>query len=189
MGASSSKAAARGAARKYPTRAPGAVPQATTTRAKPQQPASRGDGSKDDAVRADATDPDFAPADFSRRLHQMGIVQPNPTLSNSSTAKPNLSPESLDVPPGPLFPPAKRNTTLSVLEARRRLEQIAAEDLENMGRDEGRRRQADMRTILDAVQLLNNGFPIADVEKRLRLSPGLLSKLGPSGILTHIPAN
>lgn len=119
----------------------------------------------------------------------MGIVQPNPTLSNSSTAKPNLSPESLDVPPGPLFPPAKRNTTLSVLEARRRLEQIAAEDLENMGRGEGRRRQADMRTIVDAVQLLNNGWPIADVEKRLRLSSGLLSKLGPSGVLTHIPAN
>ncbi|KAL7954902.1 hypothetical protein V8C34DRAFT_260251 [Trichoderma compactum] len=189
MGASSSKAAARGAARKYPARAPGAVPQATTARARPRQPEPRGDGSKDDAVRADATDPDFAPADFSRRLHQMGIVQPNPTLSNSSTAKPNLSPESLDVPPGPLFPPAKRNTTLSVLEARRRLEQMAAEDLENMGREEGRRRQADMRTIVDAVRLLNNGFPLADVEKRLRLSPGLLSKLGPAGVLTHIPAN
>lgn len=47
MGASSSKAAARGAARKYPTRTPGAVPQATT-RARPQQPAARGDGSKDE---------------------------------------------------------------------------------------------------------------------------------------------
>ncbi|KAL7945059.1 hypothetical protein V8C42DRAFT_324446 [Trichoderma barbatum] len=189
MGASSSKAAARGAARKYPTRAPGAVPQATSTRARPQQPASRGDGSKDDAVRADARDHDFAPGDFSRRLHQMGIVQPNPTFSPSSTASPNLSPESLDVPPGPLFPPAKRNTTLSVLEAQRRLERIAAEDLENMGRNGGRRRQADMRTILDAVQLLNNGFPAEDVEKKLRLAPGLLGKLGPSGVLTHIPAN
>ncbi|ETS07068.1 hypothetical protein M419DRAFT_67307 [Trichoderma reesei RUT C-30] len=187
MGASSSKAAARGAARKYPTRAPGAVPQATT-RARPQQPAARGDGSKDEAVRADAMDPDFTPGDFSRRLHEMGIVQPNPTLSNSSTASSNLSPESLDVPLGPLFAPAKRNTTLSVLEARRRLEQVAAEDLENMGRDAGRRRLADMRTILDAVHLLNNGVPAADVEKRLRLAPGLLSKLGPSGVLTHIPA-
>lgn len=48
MGASSSKAAARGAARKYPTRSPGAVPQATTQRARPQQPAPRGDGSKDE---------------------------------------------------------------------------------------------------------------------------------------------
>ncbi|KAL7939219.1 hypothetical protein V8C35DRAFT_275073 [Trichoderma chlorosporum] len=188
MGASSSKAA-RGAARKYPTRAPGAVPQATTARARPQQPTPRGDGSKDEAIRADAADPDFAPADFSRRLHQMGIVQPNPTLSHSSTASSNLSPESLDVPPGPLFPPAKQNTTLSVLEARRRLERIAAEDLENMGRDGGRRRQADMRTILDAVQLLNDGIPVVDIEKRLRLTPGLLSKLGPAGVLTHIPAN
>lgn len=140
------------------------------------------------AVRADAMDPDFTPGDFSRRLHEMGIVQPNPTLSNSSTASSNLSPESLDVPLGPLFAPAKRNTTLSVLEARRRLEQVAAEDLENMGRDAGRRRLADMRTILDAVHLLNNGVPAADVEKRLRLAPGLLSKLGPSGVLTHIPA-
>lgn len=48
MGASSSKAAARGAARKYPTRSPGAVPQATTQRARPQQPAPRGDGTKDE---------------------------------------------------------------------------------------------------------------------------------------------
>ncbi|RFU77836.1 hypothetical protein TARUN_4420 [Trichoderma arundinaceum] len=190
MGASSSKAAARGAARKYPTRSPGAVPQATTARARPQQPpAPRGDGSKDEAVRADAMDPDFAPGDFSRRLHQMGIVQPNPTFSPSSTASPNLSPESLDVPPGPLFPPAKRNTTLSALEARRHLERIADEDLENMGRDGGRRRLADMRTILDAVQLLNNGIPAADIEKKLRLAPGFLGKLGPAGVLTHIPAN
>lgn len=212
MGASSSKAAARGAARKYPTRSPGAVPQATTKRARPEQPAPRGDGSKDDgkmvnawflscllywiyvsnlcmpAIRADAMDPDFAPGDFSRRLHQMGIVQPNPTFSPSSTASPNLSPESFSVPPGPLFPPAKRNTTLSVLDARRRLERVADEDLENMGREAGRRRMADMRTILDAVQLLNNGVPAADIEKRLRLAPGLLSKLGPPGVLTHIPA-
>ncbi|KAL7796815.1 hypothetical protein V8C37DRAFT_371558 [Trichoderma ceciliae] len=189
MGASSSKAAARAAARKYPTRSPGAVPQATTTRARPQQPAPRGDGSKDDAIRADAMDPDFAPSDFSQRLHQMGIVQPNPTFSPSSTASPKLSPESSAAPLGPLFPPVKRNITLSVLEARRRLERIADEDLENMGRDGGRRRLADMRTLLDAVQLLNKGVPAADVEERLRLAPGLLGKLGPSGILTHIPAN
>ncbi|KAL6888085.1 hypothetical protein GGI43DRAFT_388156 [Trichoderma evansii] len=189
MGASSSKAAARGAARKFPTRSPGAVPQATTKRASPQQPAPRGDGSKDDAIRADAMDPDFAPRDFSKRLHQMGIVQPNPTFSPSSTAAPNFSPESLAVPLGPLFPPAKRNTTLSVLEARRRLERIADEDLEIMGREGGRSRLVNMRTILDAVQLLNRGTPVADIEKRLRLTPGLLSKLGPAGVLTHIPAN
>ncbi|GFP59949.1 hypothetical protein ACSS6W_005186 [Trichoderma asperelloides] len=189
MGASSSKAAARGAARKYPTRSPGAVPQATTKRARPQQPAPRGDGSKDDAIRADAMDPDFAPGDFSKRLHQMGIVNPNPTFSPSSTAAPNFSPESLAVPPGPLFPPAKQNTTLSALEARRRLERIADEDLEIMGREGGRRRLADMRTILDAVQLLNHGTPVADIEKRLRVTPGFLNKLGPAGVLTHIPAN
>jgi hypothetical protein len=141
------------------------------------------------AVRADAMDPDFAPGDFSKRLHQMGIVQPNPTYSHSSTASPNFSPESLAVPPGPLFPPAKQNTTLSVLDARRRLERVAAEDLEIMGRDGGRCRLANMRTILDAVQLLNSGAPVADIEKRLRLAPGLLGRLGPSGVLTHIPAN
>ncbi|KAH6609027.1 hypothetical protein Trco_002373, partial [Trichoderma cornu-damae] len=189
MGASSSKAAARGAARRYPTRSPGAVPQDTTTaRAKPRQPAPRGDGSKDEAIRADAMDPDFAPADFSRRLHQMGIVQPNPTFSPSSTASPNLSPESLAVPPGPLFPPAKLNATLSVLESRRRLQGIADEDLEIMGRNGGRRRLADMRTILNAVQMLNSGIPAADIEEKLRLTPGFLGKLGPAGVLTHIPA-
>jgi hypothetical protein len=134
-------------------------------------------------------DPDFAPGDFSKRLHQMGIVQPNPTFSPSSTAAPNFSPESLAVPPGPLFPPAKQNTTLSVLEARRRLERVADEDLEIMGREGGRCRMANMRTILDAVHLLSHGIPISDIEKRLRVTPGFLNKLGPAGVLTHIPAN
>ncbi|KAK5992965.1 hypothetical protein PT974_06390 [Cladobotryum mycophilum] len=181
MGASSSKATrgAAGAARKYPARAPGAtIPQATTKRTPQAKP--HNNDSKDDG----AMDPDFSSGDFSRRLHQMGIVQPNPTFS-PSTASPNLSPESMVAPLGPMFPSAKHNATLTVLDARRQLQQRADQDFEAMGRGVPRR-FVDMRTLVEVVELRNRGVQIADVEKRFRLEPGLLSKLGPPSLFTHL---
>lgn len=47
------------------------------------------------------------------------------------------------------------------------------------------RRLVDIRTLVDALQLLNRGWPQADVESRLQLEVGLLDKLGGSNILTH----
>ncbi|KAH7153035.1 hypothetical protein EDB81DRAFT_441939 [Dactylonectria macrodidyma] len=186
MGSSSSKVA-RGATRKYPTRAPGtAVPAAaprrqpiTKTKAEPL-----GGGSKDDAIRADSADPDFVTGDFSRRLHQMGIADPNPTYSPSSTAAPNLGPQHQT---GPAFPPSRSNPTLSALEARQRLQQEAEEDFESMGRANTQgRRFLDMRTMVDAIKLRGRGVADRDIEARLRIRPGLLDKLGHQGVLSHV---
>lgn len=185
MGSSSSKVA-RGAARKYPTRAPGsAVPAATPRR----QPITKtkaeplGDGSKDDAIRADSMDPDFN-GDFSRRLQQMGIADPNPTYSPSSTAAYNLGPQ---YNMAPSFPPSRSNPTLSALSARQRLQQEAEEDFESMGlaNTQGRR-FLDMRTMVDAMKLRGHGLADKDIEARLRIRPGLLERLGPQGVLSHV---
>ncbi|CAM1510102.1 Fc.00g004370.m01.CDS01 [Cosmosporella sp. VM-42] len=187
MGSSSSKVA-RSAARKYPTRAPGsAVPSAPPPRAKPAarpQPKSLGGGPKDDAVRADAMDPDFVTGDFSRRLHQMGVADPNPTYSPSSTAAPQVAHQ---MAPGPSsFPSARGNQTLTALDARQRLQQLAEEDLEAMSRGVEGRRFLDMRTVVDAVKLRDHGMPHKDIETRLRIQPGLLDTLGRKGILSHV---
>lgn len=136
------------------------------------------------AVRTDAIDPDMTPGDFSRRLQQMGVAQPNPTYSPSSTASNHLSPEASIAPAGPLFPSAKHNATLSVLECRRELQQRADDELKAIGRGSPRR-FINIRTLVDAFQLLKRGVPAIDIEKRFNLEPGLLSKLGRPSILSH----
>ncbi|KAF4431426.1 hypothetical protein F53441_13902 [Fusarium austroafricanum] len=185
MGSSSSKVA-KGAARTYPTRAPGAaVPQAVARqpRAEPPKPQSKtlGNSAKDEAVRADAMDPDFPTGDFSRRLHQMGIADSNPTYSPSSTAATPLGPSA---PSGPTFAPSRSNPTLVALGARDRLQEEAEEDFANMGR--GGRRFLDMRTLVDAMKLRDRGMPEKDIEARFRIQSGLLSKLGQEKTFSHV---
>ncbi|KAM4058013.1 hypothetical protein HRG_011032 [Hirsutella rhossiliensis] len=136
------------------------------------------------AAIAIRTDADFVSGDFSRRLHSMGIVQPNPTFSPSSQA---ASPPSPSAATAPLFPAASNNATLSVLEARRLLEQQAAEDLEKLGRrDSPGRRFLDMRTMVDAVEMRYRGTPNSVIERRLGLECGIMDKLGPLSILSHL---
>lgn len=125
--------------------------------------------------------------DFSQRLQQMGVVQPNPTYSPSSTAD---VPSPAGIPNqtigAPQFPPKKANPTLSALEARRRLQHQAEKEFEALGSaNPTGRRLVDMRTLIDALQLLNRGAPQADVEKRLQLEAGLLGKLGGPRIISH----
>ncbi|KAI5457963.1 hypothetical protein BGZ63DRAFT_407277 [Mariannaea sp. PMI_226] len=190
MGSASSKVA-RGATRKYPTRSPGSTIPSTAQRSKPignqiSRPKAEplGDGSKDDAIRADAMDPDFVTGDFSRRLQQMGIVDPNPTYSPSSSAAPNLGPRSTA---GPSFAPSRSNPTLSALEARRRLQQQAEEDFEAMGRANSQgRRFLDMRTVVDAMKMRDHGLADQEIEKRLRIQPGLLQRVGRQSGLSHV---
>lgn len=216
MGASTSKAARGAASRKYPTRAPGAAVSQTAQaasrprpNASPREQGPPRDGPRDDgmaatyivyethqpmiyvcepmltqklAARADAVDPDFSPRGFSQRLHDMGIADPNPTYSPSSTA--DVQPVA---PSAPIFPSARHNATLSVLESRRQLQERADADLEATGQSGTHgRRFVDMRTLVDAVQLQKKGHQPTDIERRLRLEPNLLRKLGRPGVLTHI---
>ena len=119
----------------------------------------------------------------------MGIAEPNPTYSPSSTASSSQRPAANDIsqPLGPIFPASKHNSTLSVLEARRAIQQQADEDFEALGRaGSPGRRFMDMRTLVDAMQLLDRGLSRSQVEQQLKLQPQLLDKLGPAGVFMHV---
>lgn len=183
MGSASSKAA-RGAPRKYPTTpSSAAISRAPETRAQLEpksqlQSRPSGDASKD---------PDAVSGDFHQRLQS--IVQPNSTYSPFSTAASHQIHTGLDgpvLPSAPTFAPAKSNPTLTVLEARRRLQQAAETEFEAMGRASSKgRRFVDMRTLIDAMRLRDSGVSQSDIERQLRLDSALLDKLGRLGVLSH----
>lgn len=174
---------AAGAARKFPHRAAGMTPPPRAPSRVVGQPDKAG-RVKNKRVEADGMDPDFTPGSgFSQRLHQMGVVQPNPTFSPSSTA---TGPERGGS--APLFPTSRAvNSTLSVLDARQALQLQADQDLENMGRSGYRgRRLLDMRTVLDVIHMRERAVPPRAIESRLGLEPGMADKLGRHGVLSHV---
>ncbi|OHE91256.1 hypothetical protein CORC01_13456 [Colletotrichum orchidophilum] len=190
MGSSSSKAA-QGAARKFPTRAPGAVPPpSSAVRAAPAPPPAQPAQARSQA-KASAFTPEDVTAEFSSRLRQMGVVQPNPTFSSTSTAGspvpgpgPGPSPHAdLIQNPGPLFPSTYRNATLGTLEARRRLQQEADAEFDGLGRSSsGGREFLDLKTIIQMHLMRDRGHSPAEIEARLDLKPGVVARLGRPGI-------
>ncbi|KAK1676574.1 hypothetical protein BDP55DRAFT_727887 [Colletotrichum godetiae] len=201
MGSSSSKAA-QGAARKFPTRAPGAVPPpSSAARAAPAAPATQPAQARSQAKTATlkpedltantttttttTTNPEVT-AEFSSRLRQMGIVQPNPTFSSTSTANPGPGPSphaDLIQNPGPLFPSTSRNATLGTLEARRRLQQEADAEFDGLGRSSsGGREFLDLKTIIQMHLMRERGYSPAEIEARLELKAGVVARLGRIGI-------
>ncbi|KAI8959688.1 hypothetical protein F5Y11DRAFT_296693 [Daldinia sp. FL1419] len=183
MGAKASKPA-QSATRKFPARAPGSSvppPHARPRPAAQRGPEPRASFTKDDAIKADSIDPDpnpFTNAAFSQRLKQMGVATPNPTLSNSSTASPY--PGAPDQgPQSHMYPSPAQNQTLSALEARRRLQERATLEFENM-RDG--REFLDVGTLKQALVLRARGSPSKDIERILRLKSGVVERLGPKGV-------
>ncbi|KAM0287024.1 hypothetical protein ACHAQH_000709 [Verticillium albo-atrum] len=187
MGSSSSKAAS-GAARKFPTRSPGAaVPPAAARQPQRAPPRPQASSTKDEAIRADAADPEVT-ADFSARLHQMGIAQPNPTYSPSSHAHPAPAPASPSSSAGPVFPSARNNSTLGALEARRLAEIAARTEFEALGRKGFQGREyLDLNTIVQMHLLRDRGLADREIEKRFNLKEGVVARLGRRGIT--VPAS
>jgi hypothetical protein len=66
------------------------------------------------------------------------------------------------------------------------LQDEAEEDFAAIGRGVEGRRFLDMRTVVDAAKLRDRGVPDKDIELRLRIQPGLLGRLGPQGIISHV---
>jgi len=140
------------------------------------------------AIRADSVDPSgfesVNPA-FADRLKQMGAVQPNPIHSPSST----VSQFSHEYPSAktfskPRFAPALGNTTLGVLEARRRIEKQAKQELENVGRAGSQGREfLDVATVRKVLMMRQRGDSAAEIESTLRIKPGVVARLGPSGLV------
>ncbi|EFZ03506.2 hypothetical protein X797_006837 [Metarhizium robertsii] len=193
MGSSASKIgrAAPAVARRYPPReysgqAPPNLRPADQSTRQSRQP--RGNSKMGDEAKADGNDPDFASADFSQRLHEMGMVQPNVTSSPSSTPKNDVRKVASD-PSMIQYPPNKQNATLSVLEARRHLQQQANDDIAKTGLH-GRqyKRFVDTRILINTIKLRDQGIPYAEIEERHCLEPGTVKKLGRHGVFSHVSA-
>ncbi|ETS81984.1 hypothetical protein PFICI_06986 [Pestalotiopsis fici W106-1] len=191
MGSGASKTA-QSTARKFPTRAPGgaAVPPSSrpaAPRAAAPPPASarvpKASTTKDEAITTDGGDPDHMTSpDFSQRLRQMGVATPNPTLSNSSIATP-ASPAQGVSAQGPRYPVASQNQTLTVLQARQRLEEQIELQQENPATG---RNFADVGTLRQALVMKGLGVPNTDIEKRLRLRNGVVARIESGGVISPL---
>lgn len=119
----------------------------------------------------------------------MGVVQPNPTFSPSSTAQ-TFPQQVANDASSPRYPSVKHNATLSVLEARQYLQQQANDDFASLSRPgKHTKRFIDMRTLIDAMRLRDRGIAHTTIEERLNLQPGAVKKLGRHGVLSHKTRN
>lgn len=136
------------------------------------------------AIRADAIDHDLMtnPA-FSQRLRQMGVATPNPTLSNSSIASTGPPPVRDSSPLRPSYPPTTRNTTLSALEARQRMQEQGELQFENQV---GGREFVDVGTIRQVLIMRQRGVAASDIEKRLRLKSGVVARVESKGAMAPL---
>lgn len=181
MGSKASKPA-QAATRKFPTRAPGSAPRSVAPPPRTEapaparnEPAARAQAAytKEEATRQDASDPDLqTDPTFAQRLRQMGVATPNPTLSNSSTAVPSSFSAS---PLRPQFPAPSANTTLGVLEARRQIQERFELQTQNPA---VAREFLDVGVVKQVLGMRERGAEAADIEKRLRLQPGLVERVG-----------
>ncbi|KAM3416006.1 hypothetical protein BST61_g9493 [Cercospora zeina] len=197
MGSASSKAAkaAGSAARIYPARSPLASaatntpappPNATTTNAAPQppppaaaaskppgptvRPAPSASGNRNEAINLDASDPDFA-----QSLRDIGPVQPNPTLSPTSTFNQN---------PAAYQPDPRTNPAVLVLSARAELASRADAEIAETGirGRENMREFLDVYTLRQILTFREQGRSSEAIEKHLSLKKGVVERLGPEGV-------
>ncbi|KAK4194019.1 hypothetical protein QBC40DRAFT_270416 [Triangularia verruculosa] len=132
------------------------------------------------SVNPEKTLSDYPTTDFASRLKQMGVAQPNPTYSPSSTASPLVDASGISQSiSGPLFPSAKNNPTLGALEARRRLEEKAKVEMEDWGKSSHQGKEfLDIGTIKKIFVLRDQGESEHVIEERLGLKKGVVGRLG-----------
>ncbi|QIW97813.1 hypothetical protein AMS68_003331 [Peltaster fructicola] len=180
MGGSASKTsqAAGAAARQYPTRSAQAFNAANASRSNAPQPVAqpgptvkpppRASTTRDAGINLDASDPDLA-----RHLRSIGPVQPNPTLSQTSTFNPSSA------VPNALRP--RTNPALLVLESRAKLQEQADKEFALAGK--GGREFLDAYTIRQILMLRDEQKKsAAQIEKSLSLKAGVIDRLGPPGM-------
>lgn len=84
------------------------------------------------------------------------------------------------------FPSSQFNATLSVLEARKTLQQLANDDVLESGRSERDvKRFADMRMAIDALRMRDRGWSDGVIEQRLNLEPGAMKRIGSVRIISQ----
>lgn len=123
---------------------------------------------------------------LAERLRQIGVVQPNPTYSPSSTASPTSS-QPAPHEQGPVFPSPSNNAVLSALEARERLSREAEEEFESLGLSSGQgRRFLTSGMIRDVLVMRERGASEGEIENRFNLRRGLVRRLGPRDLVQPV---
>ncbi|KAI5922103.1 hypothetical protein F4810DRAFT_675509 [Camillea tinctor] len=194
MGSKASKPV-QTATRKFPSRSPGSpvppAPLRPSPRSSPRSPEPQTSFTKDDAIQADSLDPDFDtdpltsnPA-FSQRLRQMGVANPHPTLSHSSTVAPRPAHSPAPGPPNPNthYPEHRQqnqNRTLNALEARAAIQLRARAESED---PRAGRELVDVGILKQVLQMRARGAAPADIERKLRLKQGVVRRLGPESVV------
>lgn len=124
---------------------------------------------------------------LAERLRQIGVVQPNPTYSPSSTASPTSSQPAHEPSGGPVFPSPSNNAVLSALEARERLAREAEDEFESLGLSGGQgRRFLTSGMIRDVLVMRERGATDGEIEHRFNLRRGLVRSLGPRGLFQPV---
>ncbi|KAJ5812003.1 hypothetical protein N7474_008304 [Penicillium riverlandense] len=170
-----------------PTPTPTSAP--TPTAAQPPQPSqaptSQGptyhSKEQPSSVKSNAIDLDGRDPDFAASLRSIGPVNPSPTLSHSSTFN------RQDTSPQTVFPQGT-NPALLVLKARQQIAKAAEDEAEQIGlTGRGGRQFVDAFTIQSALRMRDRqGLPQAEIERLLRLSPGVMEKLGKDGLVSPV---
>ncbi|KAG5953251.1 hypothetical protein E4U58_000481 [Claviceps cyperi] len=168
---------------------------ASITRRYPSQAVSRQNGSslvnifvgshdrKSPTEISDVEDLEIPAAEFSRRLRDVGTVRLHPTSSHSSAIHTRYETSI----PTPYSPSRGQNITISVLQARKALQQLASDNVSGLGSSSGEaRRFADMRTTIDAVRMRDRGLSDGTIEQILNFQPGVMKRVGSVGMITYI---
>ncbi|KAK3711719.1 hypothetical protein LTR37_009496 [Vermiconidia calcicola] len=192
MGSSASKAsrAAGSAARQYPKWTPSTSHASNAPQARPPpapnhapgptvKPQPQASSTRSEAINLDASDPDFA-----RSLRSLGPVQPNPTMSETSTFPHPSNYQNPKKVSRPTAPDPRQNPAIRVLDSRQRLQDEAEMEFMEAGRRGHQGRQfLDVFTIRQMLTMRDEqGKSAAAIEKTLGLKDGAVERLGPKGV-------
>ncbi|KAJ9655012.1 hypothetical protein H2198_006057 [Neophaeococcomyces mojaviensis] len=202
MGAGASKQAGKAAAaagrRQYPS-SPSILNNATSTSNAPSQmtkptapsqvhpnpQAAPPSDTKDPHVELDGRDPQFGSA-----LRKLGpaisVAQAAPHLSAFPTSsQPPLAHQGKNIFPS--SSPSK-NPSLMIVQARQRIGQQFDQEMDGMGRASfAGRTLISAKDIKEALRLRDQaGLPTQEIEKQMRLQPGILSRLARPGIYANV---
>lgn len=125
------------------------------------------------AIDLDGRDPHFAAS-----LRSIGPVNPNPTLSHSSTFNRGSTQT--------VFPTAS-NPALLAVSARQRITEAAQEEMDRMARGEHTERQfLDALTIQQVLNMRDlQRMPPKEIERNLRLKEGTVRRFGREGVVAR----
>ena len=202
MGSQSSKVASKAAGaagrRQYPStssilNSAKSTANAPSTTSPAPQPASvhpSPEAEPPSSTRSEHIDLDARDPQFGSALRSAGIARrvPQHSASREATFPTSSMPPAAQQSPGQqVFPSSspKTNPAIAIVQARDRINKLFEEESENLGRPSFQGRTLlSAKEIKEALRLRDGGGRSPEeVEKQMRLKSGIISKLGPQGVV------